>query len=82
MKWRVPISIQENTAPAVRETNAGELLRNQNLGTPYESYTTARLLIGMCMDHRERLRIPHQSVAVAEFTERRSGHRRGLGGRS
>ncbi len=41
-----------------RETPLGLLLEYHNLGRAHESYSNARLLIGMCMDNRKHLRIP------------------------
>ncbi len=64
MEWLVPVSTQKDIAPAVRETAVGDLLRYHNLDMPHESYATARLLIGMCMDHRERLRIPENFAYI------------------
>lgn len=54
------ISITEpgNIPPAYRHTPIGLLLEYHNLGRPLEPFTTAQLLIGMCMDNRKRLRIP------------------------
>jgi carbonic anhydrase len=34
------------------------LLEYNNLGRPFETYTRAELLVGMCMDHRKHLTIP------------------------
>jgi len=33
-------------------------LEYHNLGRPLDSYEKARLLVGMCMDNRKRLRVP------------------------
>lgn len=41
-----------------REQPIGLLLAYHNLNRPFEVYTTAQLLIGMCMDHRKHLHIP------------------------
>jgi carbonic anhydrase len=41
-----------------RDTPVGRLLEYQNLDRPFESYTSAELLIGMCMDNRKHLHIP------------------------
>ena len=41
-----------------RGTPIADLLAHHNLGTPYRHYTQPQLLVGMCMDHRNRLRIP------------------------
>jgi len=39
-------------------TPIGDLLRFHNLGQAGGPFDQARLLIGMCMDHRKHLRIP------------------------
>jgi carbonic anhydrase len=39
-------------------TAAGLLLEYHNLGRPYEAYSSAQILIGMCMDNRKHLHIP------------------------
>jgi len=44
--------------PAYRNTPIGKLLEYHNLGRAFDSYTSAELLIGMCMDNRKHLRIP------------------------
>jgi carbonic anhydrase len=44
--------------PAYRSTPIGRLLEYNNLGRPFETYTRAELLVGMCMDHRKHLTIP------------------------
>lgn len=41
-----------------RETPIGRLLEYHNLNRPFENYSNASLLIGMCMDNRKSLRIP------------------------
>lgn len=41
-----------------RGTPIGLFLEYHNLGRPFDNYTSARLLIGMCMDSRKHLRIP------------------------
>ncbi len=35
-----------------------------NLGYPFKSYTRAELLIGMCMDNRKHLRLPHNFAYI------------------
>lgn len=50
---------QDHEIPSTyRDTPLGDLLRFHNLGIDLPSYTAARLLIGMCMDHRKALRLP------------------------
>ena len=39
-------------------TPIGNLLEYHNLAKPFETYSKAELLIGMCMDNRKHLRIP------------------------
>ncbi|MCB0280832.1 MAG: carbonic anhydrase [Calditrichaeota bacterium] len=41
-----------------RNTPVGLLLEYHNLNRDYDDYTTAQLLIGMCMDNRKHLHIP------------------------
>jgi len=41
-----------------RGTPIGAMLEYHDLDRPYESYTNAQLLIGMCMDNRKHLHIP------------------------
>jgi carbonic anhydrase len=41
-----------------RGTPIADLLEYHNLERPQETYTQAKLLVGMCMDHRKHLRIP------------------------
>jgi len=41
-----------------RNTPIGRLLEYHNLDRPDDNYDIAQLLIGMCMDHRKKLRIP------------------------
>ena len=59
-------SIKTKTAifPEYRNTPIGHLLEYHNLDTSYRSYTKAELLIGMCMDHRKRLRIPENFAYI------------------
>ena len=44
--------------PAYRDTPIGRLLEYHNLGRPHDAYTSAQLLIGMCMDNRKHMNIP------------------------
>ncbi|HUN64946.1 MAG TPA: carbonic anhydrase [Bacteroidota bacterium] len=52
------ITRRDDIPPAYRDTPIGLLLEYHNLGRPFDAYTNARLLIGMCMDNRKHLRIP------------------------
>ena len=54
----VNISNKEDIFPEYQNTPIGQLLEYHNLKIPYETYNSAQLLIGMCMDNRKHLRIP------------------------
>lgn len=56
----VPVREREEILPAYEETPIGDLLAYHNLREPHRQYTQAELLVGMCMDHRNALRIPHK----------------------
>jgi len=58
MNRLLPIVSAEDIPPTYRETAIGRLLEYHNLGRPHEPYSSAQLLIGMCMDNRKHLRIP------------------------
>jgi carbonic anhydrase len=48
-----------NDIPSVyQDTHIQALLGYHNLNRPFDEYSQAPLLIGMCMDHRKQLRIP------------------------
>lgn len=55
----VPIDTVEDIFPRYRDTPIGRLLEYHELGRPLDEYRSAELLIGMCMDHRNSLRIPN-----------------------
>ena len=50
--------------PQYRNTPIGLLLEYQNLGRPFEEYSAARLLIGMCMDNRHHLKTPNNFAFI------------------
>jgi carbonic anhydrase len=52
------IASTDDILPQYRNTPIGFLLEYHNLSRPYESYSNANLLIGMCMDNRKHLHIP------------------------
>ena len=53
-----PVTRPEDIPPAYRGTPVGKFLEYHNLERPFDSYTRAELLIGMCMDSRKHLRVP------------------------
>ena len=60
-----PVVCSDDIFDAYRDTPVGELLEYHNLGRPFDtSYDRARLLVGMCMDHRKHLRIPENFAYI------------------
>ncbi len=53
-----PVQDVDDIFPIYRSTPIGRLLEYHNLGRPYDTYTRAELLVGMCMDNRKHLTIP------------------------
>ena len=58
MNRLLPVESKIDIPVQYRDTPIGYLLEYHNLSRPYEIYSTAQLLIGMCMDNRKYLRIP------------------------
>jgi carbonic anhydrase len=58
------VETPEDVPPHYRETPIGLLLEYHNLARPLEAHGNAKLLIGMCMDNRKRLRIPDNFAYV------------------
>ncbi len=54
----IPIGSRKDIPDRYAGTPIGLLLEYQNLGRKGDSYASARLLIGMCMDNRKHLHIP------------------------
>ncbi|HTY09998.1 MAG TPA: carbonic anhydrase [Bacteroidota bacterium] len=52
------ITSREDIPPQYRDTPVGLLLEYHNLERNFEQYSSAQLLIGMCMDNRKHLHIP------------------------
>lgn len=49
---------EKDIFPQYANTPIEHLLKYHNLGCPFEKYTKAELVIGMCMDNRKQLNIP------------------------
>lgn len=54
----LPVTSKDDIPEQYRDTPIGLLLEYHNLSRPYETYSAAQLLIGMCMDNRKHLHIP------------------------
>jgi len=52
------ITSEEDIPLPYRKTPVGRLVEYHNLKKPFDNYTKAELLIGMCMDNRKHLHIP------------------------
>jgi len=59
-----PIQSTEDIFPEYRCTPIGLLLEYHNLNKSHNSYPSARLLIGMCMDNRKSLKIPENFAYI------------------
>lgn len=60
----IPITKKEDIPAEYQDNYIGRLFEYHNLGRELESYDKAQLFIGMCMDHRKRLRIPENFAYV------------------
>ncbi len=54
----------DDILPAYRDSPVGDLLAYHNLYMPWRKLDRARLVIGMCMDHRKVLRMPDRFAYV------------------
>lgn len=54
----IEIDSKEDIPKIYQDTSVELLLKYHNLGKPQEAYSTAQLLVGMCMDNRKHLNIP------------------------
>jgi carbonic anhydrase len=58
------INTEEDIPAEYRDTPVGLLLKYHNLGITFDTYSNAELLIGMCMDNRNQLRIPNNFAFI------------------
>ncbi len=58
MNQLIPVAKPSDIFPQYRDTPIGLLLEYHNIERAFDTYTQARLLVGMCMDNRKHLRIP------------------------
>lgn len=54
----VPVTKKEDIPLEYRDTPIGLLLEYHNLDRPFDTYSQAEILIGMCMDSRKHMHIP------------------------
>jgi carbonic anhydrase len=58
MNRLISIKKIEDIKPEYRNTPIGLLLEYHNLNRDFQDYSSAQLLVGMCMDNRKHLHIP------------------------
>src|SRR5581483_4512652 len=58
MNRLIPINSKNDIPNEYRDNPIGRLLEYHNLERPFETYASAELLIGMCMDNRKHMHIP------------------------
>lgn len=64
MKKLIPVKSPEDIFPEFIGTPVESLLRYHNLSEPLTAYERAVLVIGSCMDHRKKLRMPEKFAYV------------------
>ena len=60
----IKITSSEQIPADYRDTPIGSLIEYQNLSRTFDSYRSAQLLIGMCMDNRKQMRIPENFAYI------------------
>ncbi len=70
MNRLISVSTSDDILLEYRDTPIGHLLEYHNLNRPFDSYTQAPLLIGMCMDNRKRLQDPRQFCLYHPYRRR------------
>ena len=61
----IPVHTADDILPNYRGTPVDRLLRYHNLGEPVPTTVRkAEILVGMCMDHRKDLTLPHEFAYV------------------
>lgn len=59
-----PVVSADDIFDEYRETPIGLLLQYHNLKRPYDTYSKAEILIGMCMDNRKYLLLPENFAYI------------------
>lgn len=54
----ISMQSEKDIPEEIRDKPLGRLVEYHNLKRPYDVYSNAQILIGMCMDNRKHLRIP------------------------
>jgi len=64
MNKLIKVAAEVDMYPKYRNTPVEKLFKYHNLGQPFDNYSKAELLIGMCMDNRKQLRIPNNFAYI------------------
>jgi len=64
MKRLISVNNKEDVSGLYKGTPISQLLEYHNLKKPFEKYSSAQLLVGMCMDHRKKLDIPNNFAYI------------------
>lgn len=59
-----PVTQIDQIPQVYRNTPIQKFVEYNNLNRPFDTYTTAELLIGMCMDNRNHLRVPENFTYI------------------
>jgi carbonic anhydrase len=60
----IKISSDNDIPKDLINTPLGQLLQYHNLDKPYDEFSSAQMLIGMCMDNRKHLHIPENFAYI------------------
>jgi carbonic anhydrase len=64
MERLTAVDSDKHIFPRYRDTPIGLLLRYHNLGQPFDTHCAAQILVGMCMDNRNQLRMPDKFAYI------------------
>ena len=87
MHRSIPVTKKEHIFPEYRNTPIERLLEYHNLKREHDKYDSAKILIGTCMDNRERFLLPQNFAFVIRaggadlrFSEFKVSYAIGVGG--
>lgn len=64
MNRLIPVTKSEDILAEYKDTPIGLLLEYHNLKRDLDTYQSARILIGMCMDNRKHMRVPENFAYI------------------
>ncbi len=64
MERMIELTHKSDIPQCFRDTPIADLIEYHNFEKPFHHYTKAKILIGMCMDNRKSLRIPHSFAYI------------------